>query len=140
MRGNSLAKRLLALDGGFLDYYNSYSTACVSYTTPYLYGTARSGSSYDTWLDSKLIILWGHNPAETRFDAGTMFYLKKAKEKGTPIVVVDPRENDTVRALGARWIPVRPSTDAALMDGMAYVIYTEGLYDRAFIDPVLYWV
>lgn len=134
LRGNSLAKRLLALDGGYLDYYNSYSTACVSYTTPYLYGTARSGSSFDTWMDSAFIILWGHNPAETKFDAGTMFYLRKAKEKGIPIVVVDPRESDTVRALGARWIPVRPSTDAALMDAMAYVIYTEGLYNRTFID------
>ncbi len=134
LRGGSLAKRLLALDGGFLDCYNSYSTACTQPVTPYLYGTAMSGSSFDTWLSSKLIILWGHNPEETKFDSGTMYYLRLAKKKGIPIIGVDPRENDTIRSLGAKWIPLRPSTDAALMDGMAWVIYREGRYDRRFID------
>lgn len=134
LRGGSLAKRLLALDGGFLDCYNSYSTACTQPVTPLLYGTAMSGSSYDTWLDSKLILLWGHNPAETKFDSGTMYYLRKAKEKGIPIIGIDPRENDTIRSLGARWIPLRPSTDAALMDAMAWVIWREGMYDRDFTD------
>lgn len=134
LRGNSLAKRLLALDGGYLDSYNSYSTACVSYATPYMYGTAQTGNSMETWLDSNFILLWGHNPSETQFDSETMYYLRKAKQKGIPIVVVDPRESDTIRSLGAKWIPVLPTTDAALMDAMAYVIYTENLYDKAFID------
>lgn len=84
LNGNNLAKRLLRLDGGHLDYYNSYSTACTNYTTPYLYGTEYSGSSFETLLDSKLIILWAHNPAETRFD-NLMYYLRKAKKKGTKI-------------------------------------------------------
>lgn len=130
----SLAKRLLALDGGFLDYYNSYSTACIEQATRLMYGTDLSGSSRDNWLQSELILLWGHNPAETHFDASTMFYLRRAKEKGVPIVVVDPRRTDTVRALGAEWIPLRPATDAALLEAMAYVIWTEGLADRAFLD------
>lgn len=134
LRGSSMAKRLLSLDGGYLDSYNSYSTACVTYTTPYLYGTAYTGSSYETWLDSKLIILWGHNPAETKFDSGTMFYLKKAKENGVPIIGIDPRENDTIRSLDACWIPIRPATDAALMDAMAYVIISENLQDQQFMD------
>lgn len=133
LRGSSLAKRLLSLDGGFLDYYNSYSTACVSYTTPIMYGTGNSGSSYDTWLGSSLIVLWGHNPAETVFDT-SMYYLRKARDQGIPIVVVDPRCNDTVKALGARWIAVRPATDAALMDAMAYVIIQDKLHDQDFID------
>ncbi len=132
LSGTSLAKRLLRLDGGHLDYYNSYSTACCAYTTPYLYGTAESGSTYDTLLDSKLILLWGHNPAETRFD-NLMYYLRQARDKHIPIVVIDPRHNATAKALGAEWIPVRPSTDAALMDGMAYVIWSQQLYDRAFV-------
>ena len=130
----SLAKRLLALDGGFLDYYNSYSTPCIEQATRLRYGTELSGSSRDTWLDSRLILLWGHNPAETQFDAGTMHYLRRARERGTPIIVVDPRRSDTVRALGAEWIGLRPATDAALLDAMAYVIWTEGLADRTFLD------
>lgn len=134
MRGNSLAKRLLSLDGGFLDYYNSYSTACIRQATQLMYGTCETGNSLEDWLNANLIILWGHNPAETKFDCGSMYYLKKAKEKGIPIVVVDPRKNDTVLQLEAEWIPIRPASDSAMMDAMAYVIVKEGLWDKAFTD------
>ena len=134
MRGNSLAKRLLSLDGGFLDYYNSYSTACIRQATQLMYGTCEVGNCLEDWLNTNLIILWGHNPAETKFDCGTMYYLKKAKEKGIPIIVVDPRKNDTVLQLGAEWIPIRPATDSAMMDAMAYVIVNEGLWDKEFTD------
>lgn len=133
MRGNTLAKRLLCLDGGYLDYYNSYSTACIRQATSLMYGTNRTGNSLEDWLNTNLIILWGHNPAETKFDT-TMYYLKKAREKGIPIVVVDPRKNDTVLALDAEWIPIRPGTDSAMMDAMAYVMIEEGLVDQDFLD------
>lgn len=133
MRPDHLAKRLLALDGGFLDFYNSYSTACTTFTTPYMYGTDRTGNGFEDWLNSKLIILWGHNPAETVFDS-TMHYLLKAKEKGIPIIGVDPRKNDTITRLGAEWIPLKPTTDSAMMDGMAYVIVKENLHDMEFIE------
>lgn len=134
VRGNQLAKRLLSLDGGFLDYYNSYSTACIRQATPLMYGTCETGNSREDWLNSNLILLWGHNPAETKFDSDSMFYLKKAKEKGIPIIVIDPRKNDTVLQLDAEWIPLRPATDSALMDAMAYVIVKEGLQDQDFLD------
>ena len=63
-----------------------------------------------------------------------MYYLQKARDKGIPIVVVDPRKSDTVKALGARWIPLRPATDAALLDAMAWVIWDAHLADRDFLD------
>lgn len=131
---NTMAKRLLALDGGYLERYNSYSSACMSQATSLMYGTRVTGNSPDSWLSSQLIILWGHNPADTKFDSATMHYLKKARVKGIPIVVVDPRKSDTVDRLGAEWIPLRPATDAALLDAMAYVIYENGLHDQAFLD------
>lgn len=130
----AMAKRLLALDGGYLERYNSYSSACMSQATNLMYGTRMTGSSLDSWLDSELIILWGHNPADTKFDSATMYYLKKAEAKGIPIVVVDPRKNNTVLQLNAEWIPIRPATDAAMLDAMAYVIYEHGLHDQQFLD------
>lgn len=134
MRGNKLAKRLLALDGGFLDYYNSYSTACIRQATELMYGTGATGNAPEDILNSKLIILWGHNPAETKFDSVTMHYLQLAKKQGTPIIVIDPRKNDTVLALNAEWIPIKPATDAALADAMAYVIVKEHLHDIEFLN------
>lgn len=132
--GSSLAKRLLKLDGGYLGYYNSYSTACIRKATDLMYGTCETGNSLVDWLNSNLIILWGHNPAETKFDSQTMYYLRRARKKGIPIIVVDPRRNDTAEQLGAEWVPLRPATDAALQDAMAYVIVEEGLQDQDFLD------
>lgn len=134
MRGDRMMRRLLALDGGYLGSYNSYSSACIRNATDITYGTSETGTHPSDWLNSQLIILWGHNPAETRFDSSSMFYLKKAKAAGIPVIVIDPRKNDTVLALDAQWIPIRPATDSALADAMAYVIVKEGLQDQGFLD------
>ena len=134
MRGDRIMRRLLALDGGYLGSYNSYSSACIRNATDITYGTSETGTHPSDWLNSQLIILWGHNPAETRFDSSSMFYLKKAKAAGIPVIVIDPRKNDTVLALDTQWIPIRPATDSALADAMAYVIIKEGLQDQGFLD------
>lgn len=131
---SAMAKRLLNLDGGYLAGYNSYSSACISRVSDLMYGTRTTGNHPSSWQDSKLIILWGHNPADTKFDSATMHYLQKAREKGVPIIVVDPRYSNTAKRLGAEWIPLRPATDAALLDAMAYTIYTENLHDQSFLD------
>lgn len=131
---DDLAERLLSLDGGFLDSYNNYSNACLEHSTKLMYGTPFSGSSGQTLLDSKLILLMGHNPAETHFGPETMYYLKKARDAGIPIISIDPRESDTIKILHAEWIPIRPATDSALLDALCMVIWREGLADRAFLD------
>ena len=134
MRGDRMMQRLLALDGGYLGCYNSYSSACIRNATKITYGTCETGTYPSDWMNSRLIILWCHNPAETKFDSSTLFYLKKAKAAGIPIIVIDPRKNDTVLALDAEWIPIRPATDSALADAMAYVILREDLQDQTFLD------
>jgi anaerobic dimethyl sulfoxide reductase subunit A len=133
-RGNLFAQRLLALDGGFLDAYNSYSSACADIATPYTYGTSITGSTSDTFSDSKLILLWGHNPLESGFGNSTQEDLLRAASKGVKIIVIDPRYSDTAAAYADEWIPIRPTTDSALADAMAYVMITENLHDRAFLD------
>ncbi len=134
LSGREFAKRLLSLDGGYLGYYNSYSSACIGPVTELMYGTRQCGNPPESWADSRLIILWAHNPLETKFDAETMHALRRAKARGVPIISVDPRRNETAAALDAEWIPVRPATDSALLDAMAYVILERGLEDRAFLD------
>ncbi|CAH2605664.1 dimethyl sulfoxide reductase subunit A (plasmid) [Rhodovastum atsumiense] len=131
--GHTMVKRLLNLTGGHLEYYHSVSMGNTAAITPYTYGTAATGNSLDTLLDSKLIILWGHNPTETIF-GHLNHYLQRAKDKGIRIVVVDPRYSDTVAAYADEWVPLLPTTDNALMDAMAYVIVSEGLQDQKFLD------
>ena len=134
MRGDLMAKRLLALDGGYLDWYNTYSAACTEIATPYTYGTGQTGSSAVTYDASKLIVVWGFNPVETFFNAEFLQALQRAKKRGCEIIVVDPRYSDTAAAFATQWIPLRPTTDSALIDGMAYVIVTENLQDQEFLD------
>jgi anaerobic dimethyl sulfoxide reductase subunit A len=134
LKPNDFAKRLLNLDGGHLSFYNSYSSACAQFVTPYIYGDNFSGNSLDDILNTKLLILWGHNPRETIFGSERNHYIKEAMKRGVRIIVIDPRESDSVRAYKAEWIGIRPGADAALADAMAYIIWSEGLHDRRFMD------
>ncbi|MDR3170444.1 MAG: molybdopterin-dependent oxidoreductase [Treponema sp.] len=133
-RPDAMARRLLNLDGGHLGLYNSYSSACANFTTPFIYGDTLSGNSIADVLNTKLLILWGHNPVETIFGSERNYYLAAVKKKGIPIVVIDPRQSDTAVTYADQWIALKPSTDAALADAMAYVIWSEGLHNQQFMD------
>lgn len=126
--------RLLGMYGGYLSYYGTYSSACAQMATPYTFGTIYTGNSREDWVNSKLIILLGWNPAETIHGTNTAFYLKRAKEAGAKIICIDPRYSDTAIGLADQWIPIRPSTDSALLDAMVYVMIEENLYDKKFVD------
>lgn len=132
--GRSMARRLLSLTGGYLNYRNDYSSGAANVATPFTYGTNDTGSSFDTLVHSKHIILWGLNPSEMIFSTPFLHYLRAAKDKGAKVTVIDPRYTDTVIALADEWIPILPTTDTAMMDAMAYVIVTENLHDKEFID------
>lgn len=134
LSGVNFVRRLLALYGGYLGYYNNYSNPCATWAMNYTYGDQNTGHSREDWLNSRLILLWGFNPAETIFGTNTNYYLRQARERGARIVVLDPRYSDTAVALADEWIAVRPTTDNALMDAMAYVMISEGLHDQAFLD------
>lgn len=62
--------------------YNSYSTAASCQATDIMYGTNQTGHNPEDWLNSNLIILWGHNPEETKFDSVTMNVLLLRKKEG----------------------------------------------------------
>ena len=82
---------------------------------------------------SKLVVLWGANPASSSGGSPTYNYLQ-AKKAGAKFIVVTPEYSSTVQALADEWIPVRPSTDAALLLGMAFHMITHGLQDQEFLD------
>ncbi|WP_413309457.1 DMSO/selenate family reductase complex A subunit [Bacillus sp. 1P10SD] len=132
--GKNAARKLLSLTGGFLNYRNDYSSGAGNVATPYTYGTNNSGSSFDSLLHSKYIILWGQNPSEMIFSTPYREYLMQAKKNGAKIIVIDPRYTDTAIAFADEWIPILPTTDNAMMDAMGYVIITENLHDQEFLD------
>ena len=132
--GKNAARKLLALTGGYLNSRNDYSSGAGNVATPYTYGTNNSGSSFDSLLHSKYIILWGQNPSEMIFSTPYREYLMQAKKNGAKIIVIDPRYTDTAIAFADEWIPILPTTDTSMMDAMGYVIVTENIHDQAFLD------
>ena len=100
----------------------------------YTYGTFHTCNNRDDLVNSKLIIMWGWDPASTIAGPNTCWYLAQAKEAGARIVSVDPRHTDTAAAFADLWIPIRPGTDCAMLIAMAYVMIKENLYDKNFIN------
>jgi len=125
---------MLQAFGGFTRIWGVASYEGPLFASMATYGTLRTGNSREDLLNSRLLILWGWNPANTIWDPETGFTLARVKEQGIRIVAVDPRYTDTAAAFADQWIPIRPGTDAAMLTAMAYVIISEGLADRDFID------
>ncbi len=127
--------RLMNCFGGYLRHYGTYSTAQISAAMPYTYGSG-AGNSIDDIENSRLVVFFGNNPCETRMSGGGVTYLvREAKNRGgAKVIIVDPRLTDTGVACGDEWIPIRPGTDAALVNGLAYVMIAESLVDQAFLD------
>ncbi len=83
-------------------------------------------------LKSKLIVLWGFNPATT-LSNHVVYTLLRAREHGIPIISIEPRYNPTAETVSSQWIPIRPTTDVAMMIAMANVWFKEDLCDNEFI-------
>jgi len=134
LTGSQTARRLLNLFGGCLGIYNSYSWAATNIATPTVYGTLKTGSQRQDWLNSKYILMWGWNPAEMRDGTNSDFFIKKAREHGAKVVCIDPRMTMSAVSLADEWIPIRPGTDVAMMSAMAYVMIKENLHDVDFVN------
>jgi anaerobic selenocysteine-containing dehydrogenase len=82
-------------------------------------------------LHSKLVVIWGHNPAST----GPHFLplLREAQRRGAYVVVIDPRRTLTARSANEHVQP-RPATDGALALGLMHVLFRDGLADEAWLE------
>lgn len=131
----SLVARLMNCYGGFLSHYGTYSTAQIACAMPYTYGS-NDGNSTSDIENSKLVVLFGNNPAETRMSGGGItYYLEQARQRSNArMIVIDPRYTDTAAGREDEWIPIRPGTDAALVAGLAHVLITEDRVDQDFLD------
>ncbi|MGA7844548.1 MAG: molybdopterin-dependent oxidoreductase [Dehalococcoidales bacterium] len=87
-------------------------------------------------LQSKLIVLWGFNPATT-LSNHVVYTLMRARERGIPIISIEPRYTPTAETVASQWIPIRPTTDVAMMIAMANVWFKEDLCDNEFVKK---WV
>ncbi len=96
----------------------------------FVLGESKQGhSSWDS-INSKMMVLWSYNAAETKFR--TMRGFIEAIARGVKTFAVGPVFDATVSKADS-FIPVRAGTDAALALAMINVIIEKKLYDEEFI-------
>ena len=132
--GARLAKRFLNLFGGPTITDSNYSTGAYEFVIPFILGSSPGGFDPATLAFSKMIILWGNNPADTHMGTEMFSRLMAAKKSGTPIIVIDPRRSTTVDKLATWWLPCRPGTDVALMMAVLYMLIQENMVDTRFVE------
>jgi anaerobic dimethyl sulfoxide reductase subunit A len=124
--------------GGCTELWSNMSAEAEVFAVRMTYGAKAeyksAGREPIDYPNSKLIVMWGWSPGDGTFGTGTFQYLKWARRQGVRIVCVDPRQTRSSRELADEHVFIRPSTDAAALIAMAYVIASEGLEDRAYLD------
>ncbi|KDX39500.1 molybdopterin oxidoreductase family protein [Escherichia coli 2-156-04_S4_C2] len=106
-QGTPAWKRLLNLNGGFLQYYNNYSNAQNFTATSYTYGATgvQFASHFSQIAHSDLVVFFGLNLSETRMSGGGQVEeLRRALEiSGARVIIIDPRYTDSVVTEHAEW-------------------------------------
>jgi len=101
--------------------------------------SARAGASNDmadVLMNTKMIVLWGFEPTIIHFGPGHQlaYFIKMARERGVPVICIEPRYTVAAEVLADQWIPIKPGTDTAMILAVAHVLITEGLCDREFME------
>jgi len=132
--GNGFVLGRYTFSGG-VDSWGDHSSSAVTIPRKMELGQSTSCSLQDIF-SSKLIILWGNNPVNTE-PLMVPYYLRLAREKGIPIIVIDPRYTHTAEPIADQYIAIRPGTDMAMMLAMANVMIKQNLVNTDFIKQ---WV
>lgn len=80
--------------------------------------------------NTKLIVLWGKNAAETNIHQ--MVFVDRALDAGATLVVVDPRRTQSAER-ASLLIQPRPGTDGALALAVAHLLIYSGNIDTDFV-------
>jgi thiosulfate reductase / polysulfide reductase chain A len=82
--------------------------------------------------DTKCLVLIGSHLGENMHN-GQVQEMSDAIDKGATIITVDPRFS-TAASKSKHWLPIKPSTDLALLLSWMNVIINEGLYDKEYLE------
>ncbi len=142
----SQVHRFLNTLGGYVRSVNTYSSGAAMVIIPHVLGPYdhfdRKSVTWDAIeRSSELIVAFGGMAIKNTdvHGGGNSVHivpqkLNGARARGARFVLISPLKDDFPKDLNAEWLPVIPGTDVALMLGLAHVLVTEGLHDRAFLD------
>jgi len=120
--------------GGFTSTYGGLCDSAAQEAITLTYGQVKHNKISDL-ENSKLIVLWGMNPAYTNIHL--MYYLNKAVDKGAKLITIDIRENESGMKSDLYLNP-RPGTDGCLALGVANQLIENNIIDADFISHHTY--
>ena len=126
--GAAASERFFSHWGPVTENTRKMSCSCSQTAAQWMLGGVSPASDRATLCDSRLIVLWGMNPAETHMTHNTAHFIAQARDRGARVILIDPRYSDS-GVLADQWIPIRPGTDAALAAAMAYVMERSDLVE-----------
>lgn len=95
----------------------------------------------DVLENTELLILSGADPETTTWgfcgQSGSIV-MRWIKEAGIKCIAIAPDANYTTVKWADKWIPIRPNTDAALYEAIAYLWIKEGTYDKEYVKTHTY--
>lgn len=129
------AQRFAAAVGG-----TAQRAGGVDYGVPkgleYMFGVPAStyfrpgGHEMADAVNSRLILLWGGNGADTRLV--DFHFITAAQQRGAKLVCIDPNRSATAQRAD-QWISPRPGTDTALALGLLDEILRHAGHDEVFL-------
>jgi anaerobic selenocysteine-containing dehydrogenase len=81
-------------------------------------------------MNTKLYVLWGHNPEQSDFPL--LLSIQENLKKGSKLVVIDPKRISLAKK-AEMYLSIRPGTDGALAIALMHVIIKENLFDKDFV-------
>ena len=142
----TLLHRFMNLSGGFTGVTGDYSTGAAQVIMPHVTGSNQVYEQQTSWPvvleNSKVVVFWGLNPistlrvAWTSSDEQGIKYFEQLKNSDKEIIIIDPIKTVSGKYFEgkARWITPRPNTDVGMMLGMAQHLYSQGKYDKEFLQ------
>ena len=142
----TLLHRFMNLSGGFTGVTGDYSTGAAQVIMPHVTGSNQVYEQQTSWPvvleNSKVVVFWGLNPistlrvAWTSSDEQGFKYFEQLKNSDKEIIIIDPIKTVSGKYFEgkAKWIAPRPNTDVAMMLGMAQHLYSQGKYDKEFLQ------
>lgn len=142
----SQVHRFLNAIGGYVSHRDSYSLGAGRVIMPYVVATMDELIAHHTSWDqiiehTELFVSFGGVPEKSAQvspggagDHMTAPALRTASERGVRFININPVRSALETGGEHTWIPIKPSTDTALMLALAYWVYDNDRHDREFLE------
>ncbi|MEM1146167.1 MAG: molybdopterin-dependent oxidoreductase [Pseudomonadota bacterium] len=94
------------------------------------------GTLEDCLKEAEQVVFWSSDPESTNGAYAGLESTERrqwAKDLGIKFVHIDPHYNPTAQLFGGKWLPIKPTTDAALAIAIMNVWIAEDLYDKEYV-------